>query len=387
MQMTTAPTASYAEAERQRALADSLQQRALAPRNMQGMQGNDALFLGMTQLGEALLAAKMGKKASKAEGAADAQMRDANAAAIEKLAGPYQIESVDVGGEGTPLAGGALPGSQIQTALAGTDPRQANQIVANALLQRAIPAPLDPDKAAQRALDKERIAGEREDRAAALAQRAAEAEQRSKDAAATREDRARAAQEANELRRQLGQMQADSARYAADARRDAASAGQALKVDAADEKKQGRIAALEAAKGALARVQATSDKLAGGGGFMEGRLPAMGAMAQDYDGAVAQLLAAIQSALRVPGIGSQSNMELQALIGALPMRTQEQSVRNEQIKGIASRLQTIIGRENGEAPQEPPASAAGAQKKVIRTGTSNGRKVVMYDDGTTAYAD
>jgi hypothetical protein len=37
--------------------------------------------------------------------------------------------------------------------------------------------------------------------------------------------------------------------------------------------------------------------------------------------------------------------------------------------------------------QQPSAPAANPQKTVVRTGTANGRKVVQYSDGTTAYAD
>lgn len=143
-QVVTAPTQAYAQADRRRVLADALQKRALAPRDMSAMQGSDPYLLGLTQLGEALMARYANKGASQAEGAADAQMRDVNSAAIEKLAGPYQIESIDPGGEGTPLAGGSLPGSKIQDALAGTDPRQANQVVAKALLEKAMPAATEP---------------------------------------------------------------------------------------------------------------------------------------------------------------------------------------------------------------------------------------------------
>lgn len=371
-----APTQAYADAERKRALADELRKRSMAPRDMSAMQGSDPYLLGLTQLGEALIARYAGKGASQAEGAADAQMRDVNAAAIEKLAGPYQIESVDVGGEGAPLAGGSLPGSEIQAALAGTDPRQANQIVSQALLQRAI-----PDKQEQTVLpygarlvgkDGQLIAENNRIPGAAANSGDMQWLQRYMEANPNASFAEAAAAHAQYKRSMQPDRPPDpvtlatvasptapagiikdarTGRVIGDAVPNAATA-------AAGQKANGRVAALDAARIALNRVQSTSDTLGSGGGFIEGRLPAMGEKTQDFDGAVAQLLAAIQSALRVPGIGSQSNMELQALMNALPLRTQEKKVRDNQITGIANRLEAIIARESAIQDSAAPPSAA-----------------------------
>jgi len=145
VQVVTKKAASpaYEDAARQRALANALQQRAMAPRDMSNLQGKDPYLAGLTQLGEALLARYAGKNATKAEAGADSQMRDVNAQAIEKLAGAYQIEGLD-GEPATPLLGGSLPGNQIDTALKGMDPRQANQIVSQALLAKAMPQAPEP---------------------------------------------------------------------------------------------------------------------------------------------------------------------------------------------------------------------------------------------------
>ena len=84
----------------------------------------------------------------------------------------------------------------------------------------------------------------------------------------------------------------------------------------------------------------------------------MGEATQDFDGAVAQLLAALQSAIRIPGIGSQSNMELQALMEALPLRKQEKKVRDNQITGISQRLDEILSREAAAQDAAPTGDAS-----------------------------
>lgn len=370
-----APTQAYADAERQRALADMLQKRALAPREMSNLQGSDPYLVGLTQLGEALMARYAGKGAGKAEAGADAQMRDVNAEAIEKLAGPYQIEGID-GEPATPLLGGALQGSQIQTALEGTDPRQANQIVAQALLAKAMPEKQEQTvlpygsrlvgKDGQIIAENTRIPG-----AAANSgdmqwlQKYMEANPNASfaEAAAAHAQYKRSMQPdrppdpvtpvtvASPTASAGVIKDARTGRVIGDAVPNAATA-------VAGQKANGRVAALDAAKIALNRVQAASDALGSGGGFIEGRLPAMGEKTQDFDGAVAQLLAAIQTALRVPGIGSQSNMELQALMNALPLRTQEKAVRDNQITGIAQRLEAIISRE-ANSPENPAPAGNG----------------------------
>jgi hypothetical protein len=56
----------------------------------------------------------------------------------------------------------------------------------------------------------------------------------------------------------------------------------------------------------------------------------------------------------------------------------------------AKEFQDVIRTGADRARKRIPAgeqSSAPTQKTVVRTGTANGRKVVQYSDGTTAYAD
>lgn len=136
--------------------------------------------------------------------------------------------------------------------------------------------------------------------------------------------------------------------------------------DKANQAKTDKEPVFRAAMNALNYVKVSSDKLGSGGGRLEGKLPAWGEATDQYEAAVAGLLAAIQSALRVPGIGSQSNMELQALMQSLPTREMSQVVRDQQIKQIKDRLEIIAGRELGgvEAPAGAAAPAAGGWGKA-----------------------
>ena len=372
---------AYDDAARQRALADALQQRAMAPRDMSNLQGKDPYLAGLTQLGEALLARYAGKNAAKAEAGADSQMRDVNAQSIAKLAGEYQIG--DVAGEGaTPLLDGNLPGSQIDTALKGVDPRVANQVVSQALLAKAMPK--DPKQTVlpygSKIVDEKGnvIAGN--DRIAGAPATSGDMQwlttYMEKNPGASFSDAA-AAHAAYKRSMQPDRppdpvtlATVDAPGKAAGVIKDARTGrviGDAVPPTpkAADTSKSNqKVGAIEAAKVALARVQNSSNTLGSGGGFIEGRLPAMGEKTQDYDGAVAQLLAALQSAIRVPGIGSQSNMELQALMNALPLRTQEKSVRDNQITGIAQRLDEILSREAASGDQAQSAAPAKVEEWV-----------------------
>lgn len=366
----------YAVADQQKAIAEELRKRAMQGGRFQGMLNTgQTLGIGLSQLGEALLARKAAKDAQATQAGADAKMRDATSQGIEKLAGAYQIG--DVAGEGaTPLLGGSLPGSKIETALAGTDPRKANEVVAEALLRKAMPK--EPKQTVlpygARMVDEKGNLVAENTRIPGAATNSGDMQWLTKFMEAN--PTASFADAAEAHAKYKRSMQPDrppdpvtpvtiaSPTSPAGVIKDARTGrviGDAVPTSsqaASGEKANGRVAALTAAKDALTRVQESSNTLGSGGGVIEGRLPAMGEVTQDYDGAVAQLLAAIQSALRVPGIGSQSNMELQALMKALPLRTQEQKVRDNQITGIAKRLETIISRESGVPDGAAPPSKA-----------------------------
>lgn len=377
-QVNLPPSVGYDVAERKRKLAEAMMAKAVAPRQMPVGPTWGYLANGLTQLGEALLARNAMKKADKAEMGADANMRDVNAEGIEKLAGAYQIEGLD-GEAATPLLGGSLPGSKIDAALKGADPRQANQVIAQALLSKQMPQKdentvlqygaklIGPNGQVLAAND--RIAGAPAtsgDMQWLQTYMEKNPEASFADAATAHAAYKRAMQPERPpdpvTPVTIARPDDPTKGRIVDARtnRSIGDAPVAAPKPADATKSQQKVAAIEAAKVALSRVQSASNTLGSGGGFIEGRLPAMGETTQDYDGAVAQLLAALQSAVRVPGIGSQSNMELQALMEALPLRKQEKKVRDNQITGIAQRLEEILSREASTEQQAGSASVNAA---------------------------
>lgn len=234
--------------------------------------------------------------------------------------------------------------------------------LAAALMEQGVKSQ-DPSLKEDRALKAYQIQATLDEKRAAL-------EARMADLSATREQRAEASRQHAELMREMERGRND--RSAADiaARRDASAAAAQAKQDAVTDKanqaKTDKEPVFRAAMNALNYVKVSSDKLGSGGGRLEGKLPAWGEATDQYEAAVAGLLAAIQSALRVPGIGSQSNMELQALMQSLPTREMSQVVRDQQIKQIKDRLEIIAGRELGgvEAPAGAAAPAAGGWGKA-----------------------
>jgi len=61
----------------------------------------------------------------------------------------------------------------------------------------------------------------------------------------------------------------------------------------------------------------------------------------------------------------------------------------EAIKAKNDRFQAVVNSARLRAGRAAPSidQALGPSKKVVRTGTSNGKKVVQYDDGSVEYAD
>lgn len=230
--------------------------------------------------------------------------------------------------------------------------------LAAALMEQGV-ASQDPLKRQDQALKAYQLTAGIEEKRAAREQRLIELQARMDDNRLNREQRAQAAAEMAALRRDIAAdsnaTRRDIADSAAQARKDAVT-------DKAAQTKADKEPVFRAAMNALSHVKVSSDKLGSGGGRLEGKVPAWGEATDQYEGAVGGLLAAIQSALRVPGIGSQSNMELQALMQSLPTREMSQVVRDQQIKQIKDRLEIIAGHELGgvEAPAGAAAPAAGA---------------------------
>ena len=106
--------------------------------------------------------------------------------------------------------------------------------------------------------------------------------------------------------------------------------------------------------------------------------------------ASAQVMPELQALTRVPGIGSQSDLEARLASLALPslemppdVNRRSQAELKAFVEDLKSAYQSLLQGGEQERPQQP----APQQRTVVRTGTSNGRKVVQYSDGSVEYAD
>jgi hypothetical protein len=215
----------YADSQKQQLIAEMMRQRAIQPLDQHYESSEQNLARGLTQLGQAWLARKMGQQANAATGLADRMGRAGVDTGIERLSGATQIEDVD-GGAPTPLLGGAnnpaladavrqrlaTSGQQSQDLHAALDPipaRQGQQVVAQALLARAMPKAVDPMQAATLQLQRDTMQGNQEERKAAREQRMEELKLRIEDARQRGQDSA-------DLRRELAQMQSDTQRQIAE---------------------------------------------------------------------------------------------------------------------------------------------------------------------------
>ncbi len=149
-------TGGYAPQDRATALADALTVRALKSRTPAAggpVQAAMSPWEGVAQLGEATIAALMSKKVNKLAEADHERMLNANDAMIRQLAGekaPRRMneQGQSVGGpvemptdlEGRPMML-SDKAEQLSAAMAGMDPKQGNQVLSGAMLQKALVDP------------------------------------------------------------------------------------------------------------------------------------------------------------------------------------------------------------------------------------------------------
>lgn len=87
------------------------------------------------------------------------------------------------------------------------------------------------------------------------------------------------------------------------------------------------------------------------------------------------------------GGGRLSPKARQRLVTALETRTNEYQKDYDAARRSYDALAKRRGLEPAEIFMNDRAPATAASRTVVRTGTSNGRKVVQYSDGSTEYAD
>jgi hypothetical protein len=138
-------------------------------------------------------------------------------------------------------------------------------------------------------------------------------------------------------------------------------------------------------QGALGNVAAAISR-SGPGQFIGG---AVGTQNQKERDAIAQtrpiLLQAIMKATGMSAKQMDSNAELKLYLATATDPTLSLEANREALD-MLERLYGS-GSQAPSAPAAPPAAKPAAAKQVVRTGTLNGRKVVQYSDGSTAYAD
>lgn len=371
----------FSDAQRQQAIADALAQKAIQPRTpvQQGRITPQMGFgEGLAQLGEALVARRAGKKASTTLTQAEEARRKAQADALSGLSRPQNyVERPEV----------QSPYARAQTALeAEVDPNVVKSYMAQQLPEQgaAGSASIQGYQLAKSQgyegsyLDYKREFEGREANAPSSVQEwqmfnalSPQEQQRylemkrsvpveTVNQVPTRilpggaQDPLSTLESESDARRQIAQSTAQGTAdvIPADRRLDAHA-------------KEPRLAAAERR---LERVASASEQLGSGGGPIEGRArnlvgtPA----AQELEAANAQLINELTALTRVPGVGSQSDLEQRLAQLALPSATQHPEVRGRTIRElrafIADLDEAIRNVSGGTAlpqvqqPQSPEAA-------------------------------
>lgn len=177
----------------------------------------------------------------------------------------------------------------------------------------------------------------------------------------------------------------------------------AAKVEA---RQKANLTKLEQAKSKALTVQSKIDEALGKTGFFTtgltgsilGKIP--GTSSYDLDKTIDtikanigfQELADMRAASPTGGaLGQIAVRELEFLQAAVASLEQGQSREQletnlKQVKAHFDNWKNIMEQSYG-GDQSKPSPSSGQQRNIVRTGTSNGRKVVQYDDGTVDYAD
>lgn len=166
--------------------------------------------------------------------------------------------------------------------------------------------------------------------------------------------------------------------------------------NANQQKVSSKLASIRALKQQLAKVKAAFEGEVGSDGKKKGGLKDSWSAGKGtgwlptesgdaFDNAVALLSPLSRQLTRTAGEGSMSDYESRLAQMALPSRNSYESVTAKQIQDWED-LINVIESGYGEM-SSGPTEAPNNSRKVVRTGTSNGRKVVQYDDGSVEYAD
>lgn len=132
----------------------------------------------------------------------------------------------------------------------------------------------------------------------------------------------------------------------------------------------------------LSRIDTAIKALSGGmvnTGPLDGRLMVSTPQGQELEAAVGAIQNDMLALTRVPGIGSQSDLEAKIANLKYPSIYNHPSVNAANVQQLKAFMEDLRSQITG--------SPAQGGRAVVRTGTSNGRKVIQYSDGSVEYGN
>ncbi len=194
----------------------------------------------------------------------------------------------------------------------------------------------------------------------------------------TRADQA--AEDARHAREQASQARQAAAQQKAQVAQQAINTRQAQLSDV-----QRGVARVEAALNALDQSRIGTGPAAQ---LAQRYLPA----GQELETAVNAMNNTMLALTRVPGIGAQSDLEARIASMRFPQLDRDEAVNRRTLEDLKSYVQQLsrTAKQSDEADRSAIQQAGGtqqSQRTVVRRGTSNGRPVVQYSDGTIEYGN
>lgn len=119
-------------------------------------------------------------------------------------------------------------------------------------------------------------------------------------------------------------------------------------------------------------------------GPIDGRLMIATPEGQELEAAVGAIQNDMLALTRVPGIGSQSDLEAKIANLKYPSIYNHPSVNAANVQQLRAFMTDLRRQITGQGGSQ---QAQNAGRTVVRTGTSNGRKVIQYSDGSIEYGN
>lgn len=382
------PSASdpYAEAERQRAIAQALAQRGTASQR-QAPTSEAAVLNGVNDLLAHALSNSAAKKAGAAQATADRGTSTANRQLIQAMMQKpgMQVEGLDAENPGITLPGKLDPkANDLTQALAGQDPRAVQSLLAQQQMKTLMP---DPSEVADRELKSQiamQAAADRqagiEERSASREQRITELQMRLQDQRATAEDRAN-------LQRELAALRDETTRRGQDMTQQNTQTRAAPKLSPSGATQaRAKLADVQIMKGQLENLKAARAKLGEWDtGKVVGGRQTMSVAAESYDKALDAIRTTVRKLTRTPGEGSMSDWEGKMSLAQLPTRdvfnveTLDQGIA--QLDELANGYETLVGDMLGQPAVAPgsggPKTEFATEAEAAAAGIAPGTKVVI----------